>query len=73
MLAKTNVIHFSGSKLFRSSYMFLDALISAVSQQLMFNIHADNTALGTVCGKFFKVAMMSITDAGDSDILETKA
>ena len=53
--------------------MFLDALISAVSQQLMFNIHADNTALGTVCGKFFKVAMMSITDAGDSDILETKA
>ena len=29
----------------------------------------NNTELGTACGKFFRVSMVSITDAGDSDIL----
>jgi large subunit ribosomal protein L30e len=28
-----------------------------------------NTALGTACGKFFRVSVLSITDGGDSDIL----
>lgn len=28
-----------------------------------------NSELGTACGKFFHVSMMSIIDAGDSDIL----
>merc|ERR1712072_276969 len=37
------------------------------------HFNGNNTALGTACGKFFKVAMMSITDQGDSDILEVKA
>mmetsp|Transcript_97331 Transcript_97331/g.145868 ORF Transcript_97331/g.145868 Transcript_97331/m.145868 type:complete len:111 (+) Transcript_97331:62-394(+) len=34
----------------------------------------DNTALGTACGKFFNCSVLSIIDAGDSDILtaETK-
>ena len=73
MLAKTNVIHFNGSKLLgcnldlNRTEMNLTRLI--ISTQFI----SDNTALGTACGKFFKVAMMSITDAGDSDILEVKA
>mmetsp|Transcript_8558 Transcript_8558/g.12506 ORF Transcript_8558/g.12506 Transcript_8558/m.12506 type:complete len:90 (-) Transcript_8558:580-849(-) len=29
----------------------------------------DNTALGTACGKFFNCSVLSIIDAGDSDIL----
>mmetsp|Transcript_7370 Transcript_7370/g.12242 ORF Transcript_7370/g.12242 Transcript_7370/m.12242 type:complete len:112 (-) Transcript_7370:256-591(-) len=29
----------------------------------------NNSELGTACGKFFRVSMVSITDAGDSDIL----
>jgi len=29
----------------------------------------DNNALGTACGKYFRVGMMSITDPGDSDII----
>merc|ERR1719482_1998943 len=29
----------------------------------------NNSALGTACGKYFRVSMMSVEDAGDSDIL----
>ena len=28
-----------------------------------------NSDLGTACGKFYRVSMLSVTDAGDSDIL----
>lgn len=31
----------------------------------------DNTALGTACGKFFNCSIMTIIDAGDSDILSS--
>lgn len=31
----------------------------------------NNSDLGTACGKFFRVSMMSITDPGDSDILRS--
>jgi large subunit ribosomal protein L30e len=31
----------------------------------------DNTALGTACGKFYNCSVMSIIDAGDSDILSS--
>lgn len=30
----------------------------------------NNSDLGTACGKFFRVSMLSVTDAGDSDILK---
>merc|ERR1711865_259227 len=29
----------------------------------------DNSDLGTACGKYFRVAVLSITDPGDSDII----
>jgi large subunit ribosomal protein L30e len=29
-----------------------------------------NNELGTACGKFFRVAMLAVNDAGDSDILK---
>lgn len=32
-----------------------------------------NNELGTACGKFFRVAMLAVTDAGDSDILRNEA
>ena len=28
-----------------------------------------NTDLGTACGKYFRVSVLSVTDAGDSDII----
>lgn len=28
-----------------------------------------NNDLGTACGKYFRVSVLSVTDAGDSDIL----
>lgn len=30
-----------------------------------------NSDLGTACGKFFRVSMISVTDQGDSDILSS--
>jgi large subunit ribosomal protein L30e len=36
------------------------------------NVHhyaGNNSELGTACGKFYRVSMVSIIDAGDSDIL----
>ena len=30
----------------------------------------NNQDLGTACGKFFRVSMLSVTNAGDSDILK---
>mmetsp|Transcript_22214 Transcript_22214/g.69592 ORF Transcript_22214/g.69592 Transcript_22214/m.69592 type:complete len:111 (+) Transcript_22214:71-403(+) len=30
-----------------------------------------NNELGTACGKYFRCSVMSVTDAGDSDILHT--
>ena len=30
----------------------------------------NNSDLGTACGKFYRVSMMAVTDAGDSDILK---
>mmetsp|Transcript_63721 Transcript_63721/g.138069 ORF Transcript_63721/g.138069 Transcript_63721/m.138069 type:complete len:113 (-) Transcript_63721:79-417(-) len=31
----------------------------------------NNQDLGTACGKFFRVSMLSVTNAGDSDILKS--
>jgi len=30
----------------------------------------NNVDLGTACGKYFRVCVLAITDAGDSDILK---
>lgn len=32
----------------------------------------DNIDLGTACGKLFRTGVLSITDAGDSDILSAQ-
>mmetsp|Transcript_127763 Transcript_127763/g.310666 ORF Transcript_127763/g.310666 Transcript_127763/m.310666 type:complete len:110 (-) Transcript_127763:109-438(-) len=31
----------------------------------------DNNALGTACGRYFRISVLSITDQGDSDIMNT--
>ncbi len=31
---------------------------------------AGNTDLGTACGRYFRVSVLAITDAGDSDIIK---
>lgn len=33
--------------------------------------HGNNSELGTACGKYFRVSVLSITDVGDSDILKS--
>ena len=38
------------------------------------NVHhysGSNVDLGTACGRFFRVSVLNITDAGDSDMLTT--
>jgi large subunit ribosomal protein L30e len=32
----------------------------------------NNSELGTACGKYFRVGVLAITDAGDSDILKSE-
>ena len=33
-------------------------------------LHADNVDLGTACGRLYRVGVLAITDAGDSDIIK---
>jgi len=35
--------------------------------------NGSNTDLGTACGKYFRVSVLSVIDVGDSDITTTKA
>jgi len=35
----------------------------------VYRYNGSNNILGTACGKLFPVSVLSITDAGDSDIL----
>jgi large subunit ribosomal protein L30e len=35
--------------------------------------NGSNTDLGTACGKYFRVSVLSVTDAGDSDIIRPVA
>jgi len=36
----------------------------------VFPFKGTNSDLGTACGKFFRVSMMTVLDAGDSDLLK---
>ena len=40
-----------------------------LSKTLVEHYKGDNIALGTACGKYFRVCVMTITDPGDSDII----
>jgi large subunit ribosomal protein L30e len=44
---------------------------SLLSKTGVHHFAGTNNDLGTVCGKFYRVSVMAITDAGDSDILTT--
>ncbi|KCV70079.1 60S ribosomal protein [Fonticula alba] len=43
--------------------------IAMLSKTNVHHFPGNNIELGTACGKFFRVSVMSITDAGDSDII----
>eukprot|EP00518_Triparma_eleuthera_P005424 CAMPEP_0182464324 /NCGR_PEP_ID=MMETSP1319-20130603/8519_1 /TAXON_ID=172717 /ORGANISM="Bolidomonas pacifica, Strain RCC208" /LENGTH=111 /DNA_ID=CAMNT_0024663963 /DNA_START=34 /DNA_END=369 /DNA_ORIENTATION=+ len=45
--------------------------ISMLSRTHVHHYAGSNTDLGTACGKYFQVAMLAITDGGDSDILKS--
>lgn len=42
-----------------------------LSKTLVEHYKGDNTALGTACGKYFRVCTLTITDPGDSDIIRS--
>merc|ERR1711907_572827 len=42
-----------------------------LSKTLVEHYKGDNIALGTACGKYFRVCTLSITDPGDSDIIRS--
>jgi len=35
------------------------------------HFHGDNNELGTACGRYYRVGVLSITDPGDSDIIRS--
>ena len=41
-----------------------------LSKTPVHHFNGNNIALGTACGKYFRVSMMTVTDVGDSDILK---
>ena len=45
--------------------------LSMLAKTPVHHYTGDNTALGTACGKFFNCSILSIIDAGDSDILSS--
>ena len=46
--------------------------MAMLSKTMVHHYTGDNTELGTACGKFFNASVMTIIDAGDSDILAKK-
>ena len=42
-----------------------------LSKTLVEHYKGDNIALGTACGRYYRVSTMAITDAGDSDIIRS--
>lgn len=53
-------------KIFSKSEIEYYAMLSKVG---VHEYQGNNIELGTACGKLFRVAMLSITDPGDSDII----
>lgn len=43
--------------------------IAMLGKTPVHHYQGDNTALGTACGKFFNCSVLTILEAGDSDIL----
>eukprot|EP00054_Salpingoeca_dolichothecata_P031401 m.263392 g.263392 ORF g.263392 m.263392 type:complete len:112 (-) comp26908_c0_seq1:111-446(-) len=42
-----------------------------LSKTIVEHYKGDNIALGTACGKYFRVCTLGITDPGDSDIIRS--
>lgn len=56
MLSQTHVHHFVGST---------SKIVSVFSINFLI---LDNIDLGTACGKFHRVGVLAVTDAGDADL-----
>ncbi|PVU87638.1 hypothetical protein BB560_006460, partial [Smittium megazygosporum] len=41
-----------------------------LSKTSVYHYNGNNIDLGTACGKYFRVGVLCVTDAGDSDILK---
>lgn len=61
MLGRTAVHHYSGST---------HAFALCPTYMYLYIFLLGNIDLGTACGRFFRVGVLSITDAGDSDITQ---
>ncbi len=42
-----------------------------LSKTLVEHYKGDNIALGSACGKLYRVSSLAITDAGDSDLIQS--
>ena len=62
MLSKSQVHHFDGNNIELGKIILIIHGISVANLFLLF--------LGTACGKMYRVAVMVISEPGDSDILE---
>jgi large subunit ribosomal protein L30e len=41
-----------------------------LAKTMTIHYNGTNTDLGTACGKYFRVAVLTVTDVGDSDIIK---
>ena len=75
MLSKTDVHHYNGIFFLLSFNLFYKNikcdLFCLINNLFFVHFLGNNIELGTACGKYFRVSVLSITDAGDSDILTT--
>ena len=44
-----------------------------LSKTMVHHYAGTNIDLGTACGRYYRIGVLSISDAGDSDILKTEA
>ena len=44
-----------------------------LSKTMVHHYSGSNIDLGTACGRYYRISTLSITDAGDSDILKSEA
>ena len=51
----------------RKSEIEYYAMLAKDCQILLYS--GNNSELGTACGKFYRVSVLTVTDVGDSDIL----
>ncbi len=72
VIAHLVFVSFHVPTLFCSAFLFAE-YYALMAKAKVHHYAGNNNDLGTACGKFFRVSCLSITEAGDSDIVQAMA